>query len=57
MLGEFFRAMEKPSEELSALERTFRDNLKDWGVSNATLEEVFMTVTGKKVKNVKFKDQ
>lgn len=52
-LGEFFLTMEKKAEELSQLEMSFRENLKDWGVSNATLEEVFMQVTGKKVKNIK----
>lgn len=53
-LGEFFQIMEKNQDQLEPLQTKFRDNLKDWGVSNATLEEVFMQVTGKKVKNIKF---
>lgn len=36
--------------------KDFKMAIKEWGVSNATLEEVFMTVTNKKNSNKQKQD-
>lgn len=44
-IEKFFRAVEGLDDDLSKI----KDLIEDWGISNTTLEEVFMRVTGKKL--------
>jgi len=42
--------MEKADSELNPEEYYFKSNIKEWGVSHQTLEEVFIKITDKKNK-------
>lgn len=44
-IEKFFRAVEGIDESLNRI----KELIEDWGISNTTLEEVFMRVTGKKI--------
>jgi ABC-type multidrug transport system ATPase subunit len=49
-IEKFFRAVE--GDQKSNESTKIKDLVDDWGISNTTLEEVFMRVTGKKVANI-----